>query len=180
MINFANFLTISRIVATPLLVLLMLADFPMAMWTALALYIVIALTDWLDGHIARAYNQGSDFGRVMDPIADKILVAAMFVALAANHVISGWWLALPVLILIREFMVAGLREYLGSKKITVHVSKLAKWKTTTQMIALGFLVAGRDIPDAQYCGLLLLALATILTIVTGWDYARGAKGHFAS
>ena len=175
MVNFANFLTISRIVATPLLVLLMLADFPMAMWTALALYIVIALTDWLDGYIARAYNQGSDFGRVMDPIADKILVAAMFVALAANHVLYGWWLALPIFILIREFMVAGLREYLGAKNVAVHVSKLAKWKTTTQMIALGFLVAGKDIPEAQNCGLLLLALATMLTIITGWDYARGAK-----
>lgn len=179
MVNFANFLTISRIVATPLLVLLMLADFPMAMWTALALYIVIALTDWLDGYIAREYNQGSDFGRVMDPIADKILVAAMFVALAANDVIRGWWLALPIIILIREFMVAGLREFLGAKNITVHVSKLAKWKTTTQMIALGFLVAGKDIWDAQFCGLILLVLATILTVVTGWDYARGAKGHFA-
>lgn len=180
MVNFANLLTISRIAAAPLLVLLMLADFPMAMWTALALYIVIALTDWLDGYIAREYNQGSDFGRVMDPIADKILVAAMFVALAANDVITGWWLALPILILIREFMVSGLREFLGAKNITVPVSKLAKWKTTTQMTALGFLVAGRDIADAQSCGLLLLALATVLTIVTGWDYARGARGHFAS
>lgn len=180
MVNFANFLTISRIVATPLLVLLMLADFPMAMWAALALYALIALTDWLDGYIARAYNQDSAFGRVMDPIADKILVAAMFVALAANNVIQGWWLALPILILIREFMVSGLREYLGSKSITVHVSRLAKWKTATQMIALGFLVAGKEIGEAQSCGLILLALATILTLVTGWDYARGAKGHFAS
>lgn len=179
MVNFANLLTISRIVATPLLVLLMLADFPMAMWTALALYIVIALTDWLDGYIAREYNQSSDFGRVMDPIADKILVAAMFVALAANDVITGWWLALPIIILIREFLVAGLREFLGGKNIKVHVTKLAKWKTTTQMIALGFLVAGRDIWDAQFCGLILLGLATILTVITGWDYARGAKGHFA-
>jgi len=178
MINFANFLTICRIVTTPLLVLLMLADFPMANWAALTLYIVIAATDWFDGWVARNYNQTSDFGRVMDPIADKILVAAMFIALAANGVITGWWLALPILILMREFMVAGLREFLGAKNISVPVTKLAKWKTATQMIALGFLTMAHTYIDAGIAGLSLLALATILTVVTGLDYARAAKGHF--
>lgn len=152
----------------------------MATWTALALYIVIAATDWLDGWIARTYDQGSDFGRVMDPIADKILVASLFIALAANHVINGWWLALPIIILIREFLVSGLREFLGARNITVHVSKLAKWKTTTQMIALGFLIAARENWDAGIAGLLLLTLATVLTVITGWDYLRSAKGHLSS
>ena len=179
MINFANFLTMARIAATPLLVMLMLADFPMADWAALILYIVIAATDWFDGWVARTYNQGSDFGRVMDPIADKILVAVMFIALAAENVINGWWLSLPIIILIREFLVAGLREFLGSKNIAVPVTKLAKWKTTTQMIALGFLVMGSNW-DAAMAGLSLLALETVLTVVTGWDYARAARGHFGS
>lgn len=177
MVNFANALTLSRIVATPLLVILMLSDMPMATWAALTLYLIIAATDWFDGWIARNYNQGSDFGRVMDPIADKILVAAMFIALAANHTINGWWLALPIIILIREFTVSGLREYLGPKNVTMPVSRLAKWKTATQMIALGFLVGGRDIIDAQIAGLLLLSLATLLTVVTGWDYWRGSRAY---
>jgi cardiolipin synthase len=177
MINWANTLTLSRIAATPLLVVLMLAHFPQAMWVALTLYIVIALSDWLDGWVARRYNQRSDFGRVMDPIADKILVAAMFIALAANGVINGWWLALPIIIMVREFLVAGLREFLGSKNVKIHVSKLAKWKTTTQMIALGFLIPAHEYIDAGIAGLLLLALATVLTVVTGLDYWRGTKEY---
>lgn len=177
MVNFANFLTMARIVTTPLLVMLMLSNFPMADWYALILYIVIAATDWFDGWVARKYNQTSNFGRVMDPIADKILVASMFIALAGNYTIAGWWLALPIIILIREFLVSGLREYLGQKNIAVPVTRLAKWKTATQMIALGFLIMG-DSWNAASAGLLLLSVATLLTIVTGWDYARAAKGHF--
>lgn len=178
MINFANALTIARIVAIPPLVLLMLSPLPMAAWGAVCLYICIAFTDWLDGWVARTFNQMSEFGRFLDPIADKILVAAMFIALTANGAIAGWWLALPIVILTREFLVSGLREFLGPKGVTVHVSKLAKWKTTAQMVALGVLTTIPVLPHALTGGLLLLLLATVLTVVTGWDYLRGAKGHF--
>jgi CDP-diacylglycerol--glycerol-3-phosphate 3-phosphatidyltransferase len=178
MINFANALTIARIVAIPPLVLLMLSPLPLAAWGAIVLYATIAFTDWLDGWVARTFNQMSEFGRFLDPIADKILVAAMFIALVANDAITGWWLSLPVIILTREFLVSGLREFLGPKGVTVHVSKLAKWKTTAQMVALGVLTMVPVFPHALSGGLLLLLLATGLTVITGWDYMRGAKGHF--
>lgn len=178
MINFANALTIARVAAIPPLVVLMFSDLPMAEWGAVILYACIAFTDWLDGWVARTYNQMSEFGRFLDPIADKILVGAMFVALTATDAINGWWLALPIIILTREFLVSGLREFLGPKGVIVHVSKLAKWKTASQMLALGFLIMAPSSTDAAIAGLLLLLLATGLTVVTGWDYLRSAKGHF--
>ncbi|MGZ9109374.1 MAG: CDP-diacylglycerol--glycerol-3-phosphate 3-phosphatidyltransferase [Micavibrio sp.] len=178
MINFANALTIARVAAIPPLVVLMFSDLPMAEWGAVILYACIAFTDWLDGWVARTYNQMSEFGRFLDPIADKILVGAMFIALTATEAINGWWLALPIIILTREFLVSGLREFLGPKGVIVHVSKLAKWKTASQMLALGFLIMAPVYINAAIAGLLLLLLATVLTVVTGWDYLRSAKGHF--
>ena len=176
--NLANILTLARIVLIPALIVMMLAGTAAWSWAALALYTVIALTDWLDGWVARTYDQMSEFGRFLDPIADKILVAAMLVALAATGAINGWWLGLPIIILMREFLVSGLREFLGPKGIVVHVSRLAKWKTATQMLALGFLIMAPHYIDAAICGLLLLLLATALTVKTGWDYLRGAMVAF--
>ena len=178
MLNLANILTISRIVLIAPLIGLMMHPAAWAMWIALALYALIAATDWLDGWVARRFNQQSEFGRFLDPIADKILVAAMFIALCANEVINGFWIALPVIILAREFLVSGLREFLGPKNVTVHVSKLAKWKTATQMVALGFLIPASHYIDAGIAGLGLLLIATALTVVTGWDYIKGAGGYF--
>ena len=175
MLNIPNLLTLARIALIPPLLILMMHPHVLMGWGALVLYIIMAVTDWLDGYIARAYNQGSDLGRMLDPVADKILVAAMFMALAANGAVNGWWLALPVIILTREFMVSGLREYMGPKGITVHVSKLAKWKTATQMLSLGFLIMAPHYINAGICGLLLLLLATILTVKTGWDYLQAAR-----
>lgn len=176
--NLANILTLARIVLIPALIVMMLAGTAAWSWAALALYTVIALTDWLDGWVARTYDQMSEFGRFLDPIADKILVAAMLIALAATGAINGWWLGLPIIILMREFLVSGLREFLGPKGIVVHVSRLAKWKTATQMLALGFLIMAPHYIDAAICGLLLLLLATALTVKTGWDYLRGAMVAF--
>lgn len=172
--NIPNVLTVGRIVLILPLVWLMLDSETWSMWLALALYVLVALTDWFDGYLARKYDQKSEFGRFLDPIADKILVAAMFLALASNGVINGWWLALPIIILTREFLVAGLREFLGPKNVVVHVTSLAKWKTTVQMIALGFLIPAEMYIDAGICGLLLLLLATILTVITGWQYFKVA------
>lgn len=176
--NLANTLTVARIVLIPVLVGMMLWGTLSTMWGALALYIVIAATDWFDGWIARKFNQMSDFGRFLDPIADKILVAAMFITMAYTGAIFDGWLALPIIIMAREFLVAGLREFLGPKGVVVHVTKLAKWKTATQMIALGFLVMAPAYAQAETAGLLLLSLATVLTVVTGWDYMKGAMPHF--
>jgi len=176
--NLANGLTLARIALIPVLLVLMIDPYTMAAWGAFGLYVLIAATDWLDGYVARRFDQMSEFGRFLDPIADKILVAALFVMLAANGTIAGWWLALPVIILTREFLVSGLREFLGPKNVTVHVTKLAKWKTTTQMIALGFLIIAGHSGGAATAGLLLLLLATALTVATGWDYFRAAKEHF--
>ena len=178
MINFANILTIARILAIPPLVVLMLSTHPMTAWAAFVLYACIAMTDWLDGFVARNYNQQSEFGRFLDPIADKILVAAMFLILCASGAIGGWWLALPIIIMTREFLVSGLREFLGPKGVVVHVTKLAKWKTTAQMVALGVLTLAPAVENAGTGGLYLLLLATVLTVITGWDYLRSAKGHF--
>lgn len=178
MINFANILTISRILAILPLVVLMLSPHPMTAWAAFVLYACIAMTDWLDGFVARNFNQQSEFGRFLDPIADKILVAAMFLVLAATDTINGVWLALPIIILTREFLVSGLREFLGPKGVVVHVTKLAKWKTTAQMVALGILTLAPAVGSAREGGLYLLLLATVLTVITGWDYMRSARGHF--
>lgn len=178
MINFANILTIARILAIPPLAMLMLSPHPMTAWAAFVLYAAIAMTDWLDGFVARKFNQQSEFGRFLDPIADKILVAAMFIVLAATGTIGGIWLALPIIIMTREFLVSGLREFLGPKGVVVHVTKLAKWKTTAQMVALGILTLAPAMDNAREGGLYLLLLATVLTVMTGWDYMRSAKGHF--
>jgi CDP-diacylglycerol--glycerol-3-phosphate 3-phosphatidyltransferase len=172
--NIPNALTVGRIVLIPPLMALMLAPPLWTMWLAVVLYTAIALTDWLDGYFARIMNQNSEFGRFLDPIADKILVAAVFIALASYGTLHGILLAMPIIILTREFLVAGLREFLGPKNVVVHVTKLAKWKTTVQMIALGFLIGGKVYVSAALCGNLLLLLATALTIITGWQYFKTA------
>lgn len=173
-INLANALTVARVVLIPPLMALMLAEPLWTMWPALILYSAIAITDWLDGYIARKLNQNSEFGRFLDPIADKILVASVFMALASYGTLNGLLLVMPIIILTREFLVAGLREFLGPKNVVMHVTRLAKWKTTVQMIALGFLIGGKVYIDSAICGNLLLLLATVLTVITGWQYFKTA------
>ena len=174
--NIPNVLTMARVVLiVPLIAMMVMPG--NYIWWATALYAFIALTDWFDGYLARKLNQMSDFGRFLDPIADKILVMAMFIAVAANNTVQGWWLALPIIILTREFLVAGLREFLGPKNVVVHVTKLAKWKTTVQMLALGFLIPGEVYYDAAICGNLLMLLATVLTVITGWQYFKAGWPH---
>ena len=175
--NIPNALTVGRIVLIAPLMWLIISPQSWSLWPGLVLYILIALTDWFDGHLARKLNQKSEFGRFLDPIADKILVMAMFIALTSNGTLNGWLLSMPIIIMTREFLVAGLREFLGPKNIVIHVTKLAKWKTTVQMIALGFLVPAKLYIDAGICGNLLLLLATVLTIITGWQYFKAALPH---
>ena len=112
-------------------------------WTALGLFTSAAITDFFDGYLARAWEQQSALGRMLDPIADKLLVSAVLMILVADGTIKSWSVWAAIVILCREILVSGLREFLAELKVSVPVSKVAKWKTTMQLIALGFLIAGR-------------------------------------
>lgn len=175
MMTLPNILTIARLLLLPFIIWLFFME---AWWGAeaayacFALYVVAAITDGLDGYIARKRNQISAFGTFLDPIADKIFVAALLILLVAFVRLDGLWIILPIVILSREFLISGLREYLGPKNIQVPVSNLAKWKTATQMIAVGALILGPYAPGAQTLGEWLLLAATILTVVTGWSYLK--------
>ena len=130
----------------------------------------------LDGYVARTYAQQSSFGRMLDPIADKLLVASCLLMLAADETIRGWTLFAAVIILCREILVSGLREYLAELRVGVPVTRLAKWKTTAQLVAVGFLVASEAgdqvIPVVTQVGIWLLWLSAMLTLYTGYDYMR--------
>lgn len=177
-----NVLTYGRIAAVPALVaclFLFKGDF--ARWSALAVFVVACITDWLDGYLARIWDQQSALGRMLDPIADKLLVGAALIMLVHDNTISGWPIWAAVIILSREILVSGLREFLAELNVKVHVSQLAKWKTTLQMVALGVLIAGpagdKLIPGVTATGTLLLWLAAMLTLVTGYDYLKAAIRH---
>jgi CDP-diacylglycerol--glycerol-3-phosphate 3-phosphatidyltransferase len=169
-VNLPNLLTILRILLIAPLTVAFFANQGWGRWAALALYIVAAVTDWLDGHLARLWNQGSAFGRMMDPIADKLLVVAVLLLLVADGDIAGWSLAAALAILLREIAVSGFREHLGPLGVVVPVTRLAKWKTTVQLVALGLLIA--PAPAAQPAGIALLWVAAALTLWTGWGYLR--------
>jgi cardiolipin synthase len=139
-------------------------------WAALAIFLAAAATDWLDGYLARRLDQGSALGRMLDPIADKLLVATALVMLIATAGITGWSLAAAIAIILREIAVSGFREHLGQHGIVVPVSSLAKWKTTAQLTAVSLLLA--PVEQAQPIGLVLLWMASILTLATGWSYLR--------
>ncbi|MBU6234416.1 MAG: CDP-diacylglycerol--glycerol-3-phosphate 3-phosphatidyltransferase [Alphaproteobacteria bacterium] len=176
MFNLPNSLTLFRIAIIPPLVGLFYIQEAWAIWSALALYILAAISDYFDGYFARTMNQMSAFGRFLDPIADKLFVAATLVMLAGFNRIDGFWLVPAIAIMMREILIAGLREFLGPHKIILPVSKLAKWKTTSQMIAIGFLIVGPYgeviLPYTLEIGQWGLLIASILTLITGWDYMK--------
>lgn len=174
--NLPNNLTLLRIALIPLIGMLMFIPTYWAAWGALGLYTVACVTDWLDGYIARQRNISSAFGRFLDPIADKLLIAILLVLFAGLDRLDGWWILPACIIMFREVLIAGLREFLGPQNIVIHVSKLAKWKTTSQMIAMGFLVVGDFgniiLPHTVLIGQILLSISALLTAVTGWDYLK--------
>lgn len=178
--NLPNVLTYSRVVAVPIVVgLLFWPEEAWARWTALLIFVAAAITDYFDGYFARIYAQHSQLGRMLDPIADKLLVAACLLMLAADHrTITGLSLWAAIVILCREVLVSGLREYLAELKVGVPVSRVAKWKTAFQLVAIGFLIAGPAgesiLPGTVAIGLVLLWLAAGLTIYTGWDYLKAS------
>jgi cardiolipin synthase len=176
-----NILTYGRIAAVPVVVGLLYWQSIVGgglwlRWVALAVFIAAAVTDILDGYLARVWEQQSSLGRMLDPIADKLLVASCLLMLAAEETIRGWTLLAAVVILCREILVSGLREYLAELRVSVPVTRLAKWKTTGQMVAIGFLIAGeagdRIVPGVTQFGILLLWLSALLTLYTGYDYMR--------
>jgi CDP-diacylglycerol--glycerol-3-phosphate 3-phosphatidyltransferase len=177
----ANILTYSRIAAVPVVVGLLfwqsiLGGGLWLRWVALAFFIAAGLTDILDGYVARRLGQQSSLGRMLDPIADKLLVSSSLLMLAAGTTIHGWALLAAVIILCREILVSGLREFLADLRVSVPVSQLAKWKTFGQLLAIGFLIAGEAgqtvLPITIEVGVTLLWIAAIVTLYTGWDYLR--------
>ncbi len=181
-----NMLTYGRILTVPLIVLcffiegrLHSTDF--ARWAALGLFAAASITDFFDGYLARIWKQTSNIGRMLDPIADKLLVASVLLLLAADGTIAGWSLWAAITILCREILVSGLREYLAALKVSVPVTRIAKWKTTLQMLAIGFLLAGpageKVLPYTVLIGLTLLWVAAAITIYTGYDYFRAGLKH---
>jgi len=181
-----NLLTYGRIAAVPAVVGCMywqLLHGGAAMrWIALAIFIAAGVTDILDGYVARMWSQQSTLGRMLDPIADKLLVASCLLMLAADDTIRGVSLFAAIVILCREILVSGLREYLAELRVGVPVTRLAKWKTALQLVAVGFLLAG-DAGDAALggmvtpIGLSLLWLSALLTLYTGWDYFQAGMRH---
>ena len=173
-----NRLTLSRIAVIPLLVGLLFLSGAFWQWLALLIYIAACITDYFDGKLARQRAQVSALGRFLDPIADKLLVAAIILALVAVDRIDGWLVLPALVILCREVLVSGLREYLAELQVSVPVSQLAKWKTTVQMVALGLLILGPAGPmGIATLGAIGLWIAAALTLVTGYDYLRVGLHH---
>jgi cardiolipin synthase len=185
--NLPNLLTLSRIAAIPGLVALVAWHRPGGDIAACAVFAVAAITDWLDGRIARAQQLQSDLGRMLDPIADKLLVGATLMVLAGMGRLREYGLYPAIVIMCREILVSGLREYLAGLSVGLPVTRLAKWKTGLQMAALGTLLAGDT--GAAYLGLQILPVgmigtvmlwaAALLTLVTGWDYLMAGLRHAA-
>ncbi len=180
MTTLPNLLTLSRIGVTPILLALLYFHSPVTRWVALVLFASAGLTDFLDGYLARHRGEVSAFGRILDPIADKLLVSSVIVILVAIEQIQGLVVVPAIVILCREILVSGLREYLAEVQVPMPVSRLAKWKTTLQMVALGFLVVGDEAGPAilpvDAIGNTGLWVAAVLTLITGYDYmVRGFK-----
>jgi cardiolipin synthase (CMP-forming) len=195
MLSLANLLTLSRIVTVPVLVaLLWWPEWRAGYLIGFAVYCLMGITDYFDGYVARSYGTVSRLGAFLDPIADKIMVAAVILVLAAQGVLRGPYVGdmhviAGLVILIREIAVSGLREFLGALQVSVPVSRLAKWKTTFQMICLGALILGQALPGwtmplgarlinvPHTVGLTTLWAAAVLTVITGWDYLRVGLKH---
>ena len=177
-----NLLTLSRILAIPVVVGSFYVSGDYARWIACALFSAAAVTDWLDGHMARRWQQQSEVGRFLDPIADKLLVSATLFMLTAFGRLSAQAVLPALVILCREILVSGLREYLAGLRVGMPVSRLATWKTVIQMIAIGVLIVGdagpRFLPVAAI-GEMLLWIAASLTLVTGYDYLQAGLRHMA-
>jgi CDP-diacylglycerol--glycerol-3-phosphate 3-phosphatidyltransferase len=186
MLSLPNLLTLSRILAVPILVFLLWRPAPLDYAITFVLYCVVGITDYFDGYLARAQGRISRLGQFLDPIADKIMVAAVLVMLISSRKanpmpeIAGLHIIPGLVILLREIIVSGLREFLAELRVSMPVSALAKWKTTLQMVSLGALILGGAVPQMPWVhavGIVCLWLAAALTLVTGYDYLRIGLKH---
>jgi cardiolipin synthase len=183
-----NVLTLSRIVAIPLMVVLVAIRTPAGDLAACIVFSIAAITDYFDGKLARSRRQQSDLGRMLDPIADKLLVGAALMMLVGQNRLSALGLYPAIVIMLREILVSGLREYLAGIRIGLPVTRLAKWKTGFQMGALGTLLAGDTAAGVlgltflpvSLIGETMLWVAAALTLITGWDYLTAGWRHAAT
>jgi CDP-diacylglycerol--glycerol-3-phosphate 3-phosphatidyltransferase/cardiolipin synthase len=177
-----NVLTYARIAAVPALAAcLFFMPGDDGRWAAFAVFAAASVTDWLDGYLARAWSQISSLGRMLDPIADKLLVGTTLLMLVSDRTISGWSVWAAVIVLCREILVSGLREFLAELNVKIRVSQLAKWKTAVQMVALAMLLAApaleAQVAGVTLAGIVCLWVAALLTLWTGYDYLKAGVGH---
>jgi CDP-diacylglycerol--glycerol-3-phosphate 3-phosphatidyltransferase len=187
MLSLPNLLTLSRIFAVPLLVFLLWKPAPYDYLITFVLYCLVGITDYFDGYLARAQGKISKLGQFLDPIADKIMIAAVIVMLMASRradnappIIEDFNIIPALIILLREIIVSGLREFLAQLRVSMPVSALAKWKTTLQLVALGALILGAGFPNEAWIhlvGVVSLWAAAALTLITGYDYLRTGIRH---
>jgi cardiolipin synthase len=183
-----NILTLSRIAVIPLLVVLVALNTPAADLTACIVFSLAGITDYFDGRLARSRRQQSDLGRMLDPIADKLLVGAVLMMLVGQNRLSSPGLYPAIVIMLREILVSGLREYLAGIRVGLPVTRLAKWKTGFQMGALGTLLGGNtsgailhlNFLPVSFIGESMLWVAAALTLITGWDYLTAGWRHAAT
>ena len=179
--TFINILTLSRIIVIPVIVLMIYLKAPVFGWLAFILFCIASITDFFDGYFARIRNEVSNLGTFLDPIADKLLVSAVILILTSKGIISDWETIPALIILLREIAVSGLREYLAGIKVSIPVSKIAKFKTTLQLVALGILIlseSGIAIFAITLLGKVSLWIAAILTLYTAYDYLKTGIKHF--
>jgi len=188
-LSLPNVLTYGRVLAVPALVFCFYVENNASRWFSFAVFLAASVSDFFDGYLARAWKQQSAIGQMLDPIADKLLVATALMLLVWDGTIGDWSLLAAIVILIREISVSGLREFLaGLKNVSVPVTRLAKYKTTMQMVAIGFLLIGpagdkllkyyfADLGLFSYVGLLLLWVSALITVYTGYDYFRAGIRH---
>ena len=179
--NISNILTLLRIAVIPIIVICIYMKEPYFGWIAFFLFCLASITDYFDGYIARLRNEITNFGTFLDPIADKLLVAAVILILTSKGVIKDWDTVPSLIILLREITVSGLREYLAGIKVSIPVSRIAKLKTFLQLSALAILILSESTVDLTlilYLGKIFLWLAGILTLYTAYDYVKGSIKHF--
>ena len=175
-----NQLTVARIAAVPVLCLFIGMGNGWLRWLALLIYLAAAITDWLDGFLARRMSMQSDLGKMLDPIADKLLVGCLIVTFAWTRDFSGLDLVPAIAILFREIFISGLREFMGKREISVPVTFLAKWKTTAQLVSLALIMAAPMLLGLGFISHVVLWIAGALTIWTGWQYLVSVWPYFSS
>ena len=180
-----NILTIGRIILVPILIGTFYLPGAMGDWIPFFIFILASFTDFLDGLLARLYKEESKLGELLDPIADKIIVAAALVLLVMNDIIRNYEVIAAIIILTREILISGLREFLAKSQVTMPVTGLAKFKTFIQMFAIAILLTGEsgnkliNFQDynAHTIGIILLWLSAFLTLYTGYDYVKKGIDH---